>query len=95
MVESFCWRSFVEEQSFKDSADWIGGFRKLDEVLLVAGWTLGNNPEECYLADANRGVRVIQIQELAWTEPAIPPTRIFFKLAPDGSVSLLYIEEDR
>ncbi len=88
------WRSFIEENCYRQSVLTCIGFQKSDEITLIHGWSLGNKPEEFNLVLPSRGIRILRTKEVHWKKSTIPPMRLFFKIMDDGMINLLYLEED-
>ena len=62
--------------------------KRLDEVLRGATWALALNAE-AFPDVTGTGIRVLHVKRF----PGIPRLRIFFKIADDDYIDLMWIEE--
>jgi hypothetical protein len=87
-------RTIVEEESFRQSVERLGGARRIDKALTVLMSGLGFRPEG-FPVVGDHGLRIAKTEAVSDDDAGeiIPPLRLYFQIADTGVVVLWWLEE--
>lgn len=86
-------RTLREEQSYKDSVKQLGGAERIDIALESIIEALSNRPEGFDLIPDFEPIRIAKTDHVSRPGGDIPALRLWFVIASDTEVSLLYAEK--